>query len=167
MMTPRLAVWFSLLIAGLSIAGCAGCGSTCGSNCPPTSFAVVATAGDNLNVLSAAWTGPACPVGTTPLCRGDASGAYPCTFFTMFGTQAGSCQLDLVFNDGRAPFSAVAEFGDETHQGCCRGFPVVGPTSVTVPPLHPVALPDAGADAADSAADVAPDGPSDDIANAD
>ena len=65
----------------------------------------------------------------------------------------------------------VAEFGDETHQGCCHGFPLVGPTTVSVPPLHPIVLPDAGADAdgngSDSAVDVPPDAPSGDLATTD
>jgi hypothetical protein len=160
----RLAACISVLITGLSLASC---GSTCGSNCPVTAFVVVATSGENLNVLTAQWTGPACPVGVTPLCRPDVSGANPCSVFTIIASQTGSCQLDLVFTDGRAPFSVVAMFGEETHQGCCRGFPVLDPAMVTVPPLHPVMLPDAGTDAADSAVTIAPDGSPADIATAD
>ena len=152
----------TVLIMSLSVAGC---GSTCGANCPPTLVDVLAPSGENLNVLSAHWTGPACPVGAQPLCRGDISGANNCVLFSILGSQTGTCELDLVFNDGRAPFSVVAEFGAETHQGCCHGFPVIGPTTVMVPPLHPIVLPDAGADAtdddagngSDSAVDVPPD----------
>ncbi len=142
---------------------------------------MLATSGENLNVLSAHWTGPACPVGAQPLCRPDVSGANSCVRFSILGSQTGICELDLVFNDGRAPFSVVAEFGPETHQGCCHGFPVVGPTTVTVPSLHPIVLPDAGADATAAAADagngsdsavdvppdVPPDSPADDLATAD
>jgi len=78
-----------------------------------------------------------------------------CVHIAIVGAQPGTCRLDLTFNDERAPFSATAEFGPETHQGCCHGFPVVGPLFSTVPPLHPKPT-DAGMDggAADTAVEV-------------
>jgi len=145
-----------LVLVALTLIACAtltGCGSTCGSNCPITSIDIVATSGENLNIATATWTGPACPTGTQPQCRGDFTGANSCVRFTIIGSQAGTCELDLTFTDGRVPFSAVATFDVETHQGCCHGFPVVGDSMVTVPPLHPVVLPDAGADVTDAPQD--------------
>jgi hypothetical protein len=122
------------LLAGAATA--AGCTSTCASNCPNLFFDVVATDGENLNVDTATYTGPACPVNTLPACRGDATGTNLCVRFTIEASGPGSCELALVFSDGRLPFRTTAQFGDETHQGCCHGFPVSGAASATVPPLH-------------------------------
>jgi hypothetical protein len=138
-------------------AALAACGSTCGSNCPITAVDIVATSGENLNIATAAWMGSACPTDMQPRCRGDSTGANTCVRFTIIGSQPGTCELDLTFTDGRVPFSALATFDAETHQGCCHGFPVLGDKVVTVPPLHPVVLPDAGADVSDALPDSAGD----------
>jgi hypothetical protein len=151
-----------MVIAGLA-AG-AGCGSTCASGCPPLLVYVIATPGENLALASARWAGPACPDGQINYCQGDLAKGLTCVQMVMIGAHPGTCQLDLTFNDGRAPFSAVAEFGPETHQGCCHGLPVVGPTVITVPPLHPQPS-DAGADGG-GGFDASPDGSDADTAPA-
>ena len=135
---------FVALLAAATVAGC----SDCGAHCPNLTFTVVATSGENLNVATATWTGDACPTDTTPLCRGDLSGINLCVQFTMIGQRAGSCRLDLTFTDGRLPFSATGTFGPATTQGCCQGFPVTSSATVTIPPLHPPAVIDAGPDVA-------------------
>ncbi len=152
----------AILVAGTLAALTAGglgifsCASDCASNCPALTFNVVAYSGDNLSVATAAWTGDACPTDQSPECRGNIDGSLPCVFFTIIAARAGSCRLDLTFTDGRAPFSATGTFGPATTQGCCQGFPVTGPGTVTVPPLHPPAVVDAGSDAGpDNAADAA------------
>ncbi|HET6151113.1 MAG TPA: hypothetical protein VFH68_26490 [Polyangia bacterium] len=114
-----------------------GCGSTCASNCPAISFDVIATPGENLDVLTAHWMGTACPAQQPNYCAPDRVNRLACIAISIIGIQPGTCQLDLTFNDGRAPFSVTAEFGPETHQGCCHGFPVLGAPRVTIPPLHP------------------------------
>ena len=138
-----------------------GCGSTCATNCPTISFSAIATPGENLDVMTAQWMGPACPAGPPNYCAPDRINGLPCVAISIIASQAGTCQLDLTFNDGRPPFSVTAEFGPETHQGCCHGFPVLGSPVVTIPPLHPAPHdaaadggtgPDAGRDA-DGAAD--------------
>lgn len=136
-----------------------GCSSNCATNCPNLIFDVLATVGENLNVNTATYVGPACPVDIA--CRGDADGTNLCVRFTIEAIAPGSCELDLTFTDGRFPFRGTAEFGDETHQGCCHGFPVTGPAYVTVPPLHPIIEFDASPDGdgggdADSGATDAP-----------
>lgn len=143
------------LLAGA--AGAAGCSSNCASSCPNLVFDVVATVGENLNVQTATYTGPACPVNTGPACRGDVDGTNLCVRFTIEAIAPGSCELDLVFSDGRLPFRATGEFGAETHQGCCHGFPVTGPASVTVPPLHPIIEFDASPDGDGGASDAVSD----------
>jgi hypothetical protein len=132
-----------LLLAGATIGGCA---SNCATNCPNIEFDVVATVGENLNVYSATWSGAGCPTNATPSCRGNFDGTNICVRFTMIAPHEGTCQLDLAFTDGRPQFSATATFGPATTQGCCQGFPVVGPALATVPPLHPVIGFDAGSD---------------------
>jgi hypothetical protein len=134
-----------IAIAGLTAS--AGCGGTCATNCPNLLFQAMASPGENLDVKSAQWAGPACPPEQPSYCAPDPTSGRTCVFISMLGTQAGTCQLDLTFNDGRAPFRAIAEFGPETHQGCCHGFPVLGTSAVTIPPLHPQAD-DAGVDSA-------------------
>ena len=134
----------AVIVAGLTAS--AGCGSTCATNCPNLLFEAVATPGENLDVKTAQWAGPACPSSQPNYCRPDPNNGLACVNITIIGTQAGTCQLDLTFNDGRAPFSTIAEFGPETHQGCCHGFPVLGASTVTIPSLHPQPD-DAGADA--------------------
>ncbi len=129
-----------------AVLGVAGCASDCGANCPAATFDVVASYGENLSVATATWTGDACATDLTPECRGNLDGSLPCVRFTMVGVRSGSCRLDLTFTDGRAPFGATANFGPATQQGCCQGFPVTGAAVVTVPPLHPPAVVDAGSD---------------------
>jgi hypothetical protein len=114
----------------------------------------VATAGENLDVNSAQWSGPGCPSSQPGYCAPDPNNSSnTCVRVAIFAGQEGTCQLDLTFNDGRAPFSATAVFGPETHQGCCHGFPVMGPTYATVPPLHPSPSGDAGGDGAGADSD--------------
>ena len=137
----------------LALAGAAGCAGNCATGCPPLQFDVVATSGENLNLASAQWSGPACPAAPPKSCGSDPynSNNY-CVRLSIIAVGEGNCRLDLTFNDGRTPFSATAVFGAETHQGCCHGFPISGATSATVPPLHPVVT-DAGGDQ-DGGADV-------------
>jgi hypothetical protein len=137
----RIVLLLSLLV------GATDCGSDCGANCPNLAFDVVATTGENLNVDNATWTGDACPTDAVPMCRGDFDGTNSCVRFTLIAPRPGSCRLDLTFTDGRLPFSATATFGPATTQGCCHGYPLTsGAASVTVPPLHPPAVVDAGPD---------------------
>jgi hypothetical protein len=144
-----LACFVFALLAGAAVSSCS---SNCGSNCPNVYFDVSATVGENLNVATATWTGDACPTDAVPQCRGDFDGTNICVRFTTIAQRAGSCELALTFTDGRAPFSATATFGPATTQGCCQGFPVTSVASVTVPPLHPPAVVDAGPDAGPDAA---------------
>jgi hypothetical protein len=120
----------------------AGCGSNCGTNCPINELDVLASPGENLNVLNAQWTGPACQ-SELPACRDD--GVNNCVRFTILPVGEGTCQLDLTFIDGRPPVSVVATFGPETHQGCCHGFPLLGTAPFVVPPLGSTPA-DAGSD---------------------
>jgi hypothetical protein len=149
-LSSLLSVAGAAIVATTLAPGVSGCASNCATNCPAIVFDVFATPGENLNLASAQLTGPACPLDQPNACSGDSTGANPCVRLSILAPQAGTCQLDLTFTDGRAPFSVTAEFGPETHQGCCRGFPVVGAPSVTVPSLHPVVI-DAGTDAANAA----------------
>lgn len=143
------AALLALIAGGLGVTGCA---SDCAANCPALAFNVVAYSGDNLSVATATWTGDACATDQAPECRGNVDGTLPCVYFTIFAARAGSCRLDLTFTDGRVPFSATGTFGPATHQGCCQGFPVTSDATVTVPPLHPPVLVDAGADSDDAGA---------------
>jgi hypothetical protein len=142
----RLCGFSALAVASLT--ALSGCGGTCASNCPPIVFNVIATAGETLSLATAQWTGTACP-GNPPICGPDYTGANNCVGLSIIAVAPGTCTFDLTFSDGRAPYSVTAEFGTETHQGCCHGLPVLGPTSAIIPPLHPVASTDAGTDAAD------------------
>jgi hypothetical protein len=148
------------ITAGAAVAGAIaivpGCGSTCGTDCPAVVFDVFATTGENLAIATAHWTGSACPLDQPNTCSPDTANNLPCARLSILGIQPGTCQLDLTFNDGRAPFSVTTEFGPETHQGCCHGFPVVGPALVYIPPLHPTAT-DAGTDAETDAPTSSPD----------
>ena len=137
-----------------------GCSGTCASNCPEVLFVVAATVGENLDVATATWAGPGCPTAPPGYCQGDAINGLACVRLFILGSQPGACQLDLTFNDGRAPFSVTTQFGPETHQGCCHGFPVVGPVAVTIPPLHPEPT-DAGADGSSEAGAALDAGPAD------
>jgi hypothetical protein len=148
----------ALLASGLLASGCT---STCATGCPEVTFTVAATQGENLDVDTATWAGPGCPPAPPGYCLGDSINNLPCVRFFITGSNSGACQLDLTFNDGRAPFSAIAQFGPETHQGCCHGFPVDGPTGVTIPPLHPK-VSDASADVSGTA-DAAADGGANDV----
>jgi hypothetical protein len=143
----------ALVIAAGVVAS--GCGSTCATNCPAIVFDIFATPGDNLNIATAQLVGPGCPLELSN-CRGDLSGANPCARISLLASQPGLCELDLTFSDGRPQTAIQTEFGPETHQGCCHGFPVIGPASYTVPPLHPVGGFDAATDSA-SGSDAAPD----------
>ena len=155
---PRPAVAAILLaaatVAFVFVPGCAG---NCASNCPNLTFAAAATPGENLDVLTAHWAGAACPAEQPSYCAPDTINGLRCVSFALIGIGEGACQIDLTFKDGRAPFSAVATFGPETHQGCCHGFPVVGANVAVIPPLHPQSG-DAGSDAPSSDAPLgAPD----------
>jgi hypothetical protein len=136
-----------LLLAVL--AAQAGC-STCASNCPATVFDVLATTGENLNIATAQLVGPAC-LSSFAECRGDFTGANACARLSIIGSGPGACELDITFSDGRDPIKAPTTFGPETQQGCCHGFPVVGSTSFTIPPLHPAVGFDAAVDTTDAA----------------
>jgi hypothetical protein len=137
-------------LLGLSVAwllAVSGCSNNCGSNCPATMVTVYATPGENLSLSTAsAWTGPACPPGGPMCSSGD--GVNPCTFIEIIPLAPGSCELSLVFTDGRAPATVTATFGPATTQGCCKGFPAETPAQVTLPPFGSTA--DAAADAAAS-----------------
>jgi hypothetical protein len=138
----RLCGFLALAVA--SVTTLSGCAGTCATNCPAIVFNVLATPGENLNLATAQWMGPACPT-ESPVCIGDAAG-NACTRFFLIAMVSGVCELDLTFSDARAPFSVQAQFGPETHQGCCHGLPVIGAATVYIPPLHPVVGPDAGID---------------------
>ncbi len=138
-----MAFFLFALLAGAAVAGCS---SNCGANCPNVYFEVVATVGDNLAIATATWTGDACAADQSPECRGNVDGSLPCVGFTIIAARSGSCRLDLTFTDGRVPFSATGTFGPATTQGCCHGYPVTSAASVTIPPLHPPAVVDAGSD---------------------
>jgi hypothetical protein len=137
-----------------------GCGSTCASNCPPFIFNIWAPPGENLDVLAAPLTGPACPAPAVGLCAPDRTTGLSCVYMTIIAAQPGTCRLDLTFRDARPPFSVTAEFGPETHQGCCHGLPVLGPDVVTIPPLHAPPA-DAGTDAGAGPVDGADTGATD------
>ncbi len=143
------AVLLALIAGGIGVAGCA---SNCAANCPALSFNVVAYSGENLSVATASWTGDACATDQSPECRGNIDGSLPCVDFTIIAVRSGSCRLDLTFTDGRVPFSATGTFGPATQQGCCQGFPVTSAATVTVPPLHPPVVVDAGPDGDGAAA---------------
>lgn len=153
----------AVIIAGLTAS--AGCGGNCATNCPNLIFQAIAPPGENLDLRSAQWAGPACPQVQPTFCGNDPTTGRTCVVISIIGTQAGACQLDLTFNDGRAPFTTIAEFGPETHQGCCHGFPVVGASMATIPPLHPQPD-DAGLDAPPGS-DAAPDAGTADLATGD
>ena len=153
-----------------AVVATAGCGSMCATNCPTVSFSAVATPGENLDVMTAHWMGPACPASQPNYCAPDRINGLACVAISIVASQPGTCQLDLTFNDGRVPFSVTAEFGPETHQGCCHGFPVLGSPVVTIPPLHPApndaaaeggTTPDAGRDAGGDASSETSPGASD------
>jgi len=138
--------------AAAALMATSGCGSTCASNCPPFIFNIIASPGENLDVLAAPLTGPACPTSALTYCNANQAAGLNCVYMTIIAAQPGTCRLDLTFKDGRAPFSVTAEFGPETHQGCCHGLPVLGPSLVTIPPLYGLPA-DAGADGAPGGGD--------------
>ena len=142
-----------LALAAASVAALDGCAGTCASNCPPILFDILATTGENLSLATAIWTGPACPA-DPPRCGFDYTDTNNCARFSIIAVAPGTCEVDLTFSDGRAPFSVQAEFGPETHQGCCHGLPVIGATTAIIPPLHPLPSADAGIDGTDGASAV-------------
>jgi hypothetical protein len=158
----RLGVLALLLASASVLSGCAG---RCGSNCPVLDVDLFAAPGENLNVSSAQWTGPACPPGL-PTCRGDLynPAQLPCIRFTMLASAPGACQLDVTFTD-RPPVTVSATFGPETTQGCCHGFPVIGTAVFNVPPYGSTQN-DAGA-GGDADAASSTDGPTDAAGGAD
>lgn len=124
----------------------AGCQSDCRSKCPPTEVVVVASPGENLGIMTGTWSGPACRP-TVQYCEPDSVNV--CVRFRIVGFGEGSCDVALTFDDGRPAMTVHAEFGPLPTQGCCRGNPVIGPSIITIPPLHG----DAGADDAAQADD--------------
>ena len=160
--SPVALTLVSIIAAVVLAAGCAG---NCATNCPVIVFGIYATPGENLDIATAQLAGPACPESVGG-CSGDLSGANTCVRMSIIGAQAGMCELDLTFTNGRAPLAIKTEFAAETNQGCCHGFPVIGPWSYTVPPLYGSTT-DAGADGGlDSEADATSDSPADDADDA-
>jgi len=146
MMSLRRLLLALVLVGAAPLA--AGCASDCASKCPVIMFEAQTSSAESLNVMTASWTGPACPA-NTPLCRGLGTS---CQWFDIVGTAQGTCDLTVTFTDGRPTFMAHVEFGPAVTQGCCQGFPVVGQPIVMIPPLG--GTPDAEADApADAATD--------------
>jgi hypothetical protein len=154
----RLVPLALLLALGAAFAT-AGCASSCGSHCPPIEFLVVASPNDNLNPLTASWTGDACPYPNVPACI--TNDVYYCWGFSIIAKQPGTCDMTITFQD-RPTMTFHAEFGPGGTQGCCRGFPVIGETTVVLPYVgydagtDTAAGPDAGAGGGDDAANDAP-----------
>jgi hypothetical protein len=140
------------LVAAAAL-GSAACDGNCRSNCPVTALTVVASPGENLDINTGHWTGPACRP-TIEYCTPDPADPtnFPCIAFQIVGAAEGSCEVALTFKDDRAPITVHADFGPATTQGCCRGFPLTGPPVFTIPPLH------GGPDAGDADADAGTDG---------
>jgi hypothetical protein len=164
----RIVVAFAFVVcAGAVVSGCAG---NCATGCPNTLFDVFASPNENLNIATTQLVGPGCPP-VLAGCRGDLAGTNSCVRLSLVASQPGACELDMTFSDSRTAVSIKTEFGAETHQGCCQGFPVIGPGSYTIPTLGSPPPVDAGSDAADAAVDattdVAADAPTRDDASAD
>jgi len=148
-----------LITAALSVAGCDG---HCRSNCPVTALTVVAADGENLKIQSGHWSGPACRP-TVEYCSPDPIDPtdYPCKWFQIVGFAEGTCEVALTFSDDRPPITVQATFGPATTQGCCEGYPLIGPQVFTIPPLK------GGADAASAGTDAETDGGTDGSAASD
>src|SRR4051812_19210067 len=97
----------SAVVLPLATASMPGCGSTCASNCPEVLFYAVATSGETLDIADVKWSGAACPPSQAPSCVANSNGTMTCSAVALVGLQEGPCQLDLTFNDGRAPFSVT------------------------------------------------------------
>jgi hypothetical protein len=140
---------------------------------------------DNADLpVAFAVNGPACPPAATVLCTGDES-TTACTHTTVTGQAVGRCDVLVAFNpytDGRASEIVHLDFGP-TYSApgtCCKGFPVVGPSTYIIPD-HPnggqiygtidgttrdydaiVIVHDAATDSADGSRDAGADSPSTD-----
>ena len=124
---------FVVLVFAATALSAPGCTSNCRSNCPPTEVLVTASKGENLDLAAGAtFTGPACRP-ALEYCTGD--DVNPCVWFRIVGFAEGTCDVALTFKDSRPAITVHAEFGPATTQGCCRGYPVIGPATVTIPSL--------------------------------
>ena len=116
-----------------------GCASNCGNDCPATSVYIGSS--DNAELpIAFDVNGPACPRASSVLCTGDES-TTDCTHTTVTGLAVGRCDVLVVFNpytDGRPSEIIQLEFGPppNTPGTCCKGFPVIGPSTYIIPD-HP------------------------------
>ncbi len=113
-----------------------GCASDCGNNCPATTVYIGSSDNAELSVAFDV-NGPACPPASSVICTGDESSTY-CTHTSVTGQAAGRCDVLVQFNpytDGRASEIVELQFGApySAPGTCCKGFPVVGPSTYIIP----------------------------------
>lgn len=124
----------------------AGCGGTCGSNCPSPTVYIGSLDNQQLWIDEILVDGPACPPQYGVYCIGDGV-TNSCTHVTITGTKQGICDVLLVFRD-RPAMIVRTEFGPPIAQGCCKGHTIVGDGVFVIP-----ANPDAGITGVDGGTD--------------
>jgi hypothetical protein len=113
-----------------------GCASNCASACPATTVYIGSIDNTQLSV-SFFLNGPACPPTDSLPCIGDEN-STTCTHTTITGQGVGRCDVLVEFNpntDGRASEVVQLQFGPTYSASgtCCKGFPVVGPSTYVIP----------------------------------
>ena len=145
MSKPKLLSLLTLAAAaGFAVAlfSAHGCISNCAGNCPTTSVYIGDPDDYELNgiLLDLEVNGPACPPSYGVVCVGDMTNTG-CTHTSITGQKPGWCDVLFVFSD-RPNEILHLEFGDTVNANgsCCQGFPVIGPSSYTIPdkPTGPI-----------------------------
>jgi hypothetical protein len=113
-----------------------GCASNCGANCPATTAYIGSIDNADLPVAFDVY-GPACPPRSSVLCIGDQANTS-CTHTTVTGQSPGACDVLVAFNpytDGRQWEVIHLQFSEpySAPGTCCKGYPVVGPSTYIIP----------------------------------
>jgi hypothetical protein len=140
------------------VVGQSGCGSTCASDCPPSTVYIGNLDSQQLAIDDILVNGPACPSPTGVYCIGDGPGTN-CTHFTITGTAQGVCDVLIVFHD-RPSMIVRTEFGPPIQKGCCKGHAIVGDAVFVIPgnPDAGITGLDGGTDAVSIVTDAGSDG---------
>jgi hypothetical protein len=108
-----------------------GCTSSRGDHCPATTVWNGTPDGGPLVLSGIKLSGPACPDPGEVRCNGNYYAR--CTEFTVTARDAGRCDVQVAFGDGRPSEIVSLAFGPVQGGGCCQGYPVIGPWLYAVP----------------------------------
>jgi len=126
----------------LATLGSHGCTSNCAEHCPATTVLVGSNDDAELSgiLTNLDINGTACPSRGSVVCIGD-PGNTSCSSVSITAPQSGWCDILFVFSDRPSEILRL-QFSNtiNTNGSCCQGYPVIGPSTYTIPdkPTGPI-----------------------------